>query len=179
MRKLVIVLALFTVAIATKAQKIEMDKEIGGIRTILTDDASLKSFTDKVALSVGLSASKFESGWKYSLTLQMSSLMKISVKKGDVLEITTTDGSILKLESTSDKVDETGKSQAVGSKIYTTYSIITNYNLSEEQIEAISKGVKSIKVGLSPQDFTKDFKKDKMGKEIYARYKLLKKQIGE
>ena len=105
--------------------------------------------------------------------------MKISVKKGDVLEITTTDGSILKLESTSDKVDETGKSQAVGSKIYTTYSIITNYNLSEEQIEAISKGVKSIKVGLSPQDFTKDFKKDKMGKEIYARYKLLKKQIGE
>ena len=47
------------------------------------------------------------------------------------------------------------------------------------QIEAISKGVKSIKVGLSPQDFTKDFKKDKMGKEIYARYKLLKKQIGE
>ena len=179
MKKLVIVLALFTVAIATKAQKIEMDKEIGGIRTILTDDASLKSFTDKVALSVGLSASKFESGWKYSLTLQMSSLMKISVKKGDVLEITTTDGSILKLESTSDNVDETGKSQAVGSKIYTTYSIITNYNLSEEQIEAISKGVKSIKVSLSPQDFTKDFKKDKMGKEIYARYKLLKKQIGE
>lgn len=57
-------------------------------------------------------------------------------------------------------------------------AIAVNYNITEakfpiskEQVESLSKGVKKLRLNTSPKFHEKEWRRDKIGKVLYAKYK--------
>lgn len=51
------------------------------------------------------------------------------------------------------------------------YITEAKFPISKEQVESLSKGVKKLRLNTSPQFHEKEWRKDKIGKKLYKKYK--------
>lgn len=68
--------------------------------------------------------------------------------------------------------------QSAGAVMIGYTAVAVNYNtteakfpISKEQVEGLSKGVKKLRLNTSPKFHEKEWRKDKIGKKLYAKYK--------
>ena len=51
------------------------------------------------------------------------------------------------------------------------YVTEAKFSISKEQVEGLSKGVKKLRLNTSPKFHEKEWRRDKIGKKLYAKYK--------
>ncbi len=163
-----------------KAQKIITDNVSSktGLRTTATEAINCRSYTDKIVPSVSL-VSLIEKG-DTTLCIKMSLVGSkiMSVKKDDEMTIRLNDGSVIELCAMGDEDDDLGKIDRVSRNIVRQFYINPMYKISKEQLEKImGVGVKELRIELSPEDFAKEFSKDKLGSAIKKLYPTLEKAI--
>ncbi len=179
MKKLVLLAVLILSSIFSFAQTIETDKiNEKGDRLIAGSLEPIRSFTDKHYFFVALYAfqAKGDDEASYSIILQTNSTTPISVPQGGRLLIRLQDDSVMELRTLIEYTDKVGK-VITGAIVHTNYSIQPSFDVTPEQIDKISKGVKKIRLETSLDPIDKEFKKDKMGRVIKEEYALIQEAL--
>lgn len=178
MKRFVSVLALlvFLSSSIANAQKIESDRTDDGVRTIFCEKKSVSGFSDKVKMSVGLSANKNDEGVQYYLAIKLNTNEVYEVKKGGKCLLKTTGGDIVELTSLAGHSFSPATDVEVISGIR-IMTITVLYSITEEQIEQISSGVAKVRMEVVTERgdelFEKEFKKDKIGSVVKKEKQLI------
>lgn len=175
MKKVLLAILFILSSAYTYAQKIDLDKVENGERFIICSLENVRSMSDKVVFSVGLSAAqnKDEKVF-YSILLSATSTKPITVPKNGKLLIKLQDDSILELTTMIEYSDKIGKVNNVAGYVYTGYTVTPSFGVTPDQIDKIKQGVKKIRLETSLEAIDKEFKKDKIGKVIETEYNLIK-----
>lgn len=175
MKKLTSFIILFFACLTAQSQTIEYEANLNdSTRAYSTSSEICRSFTDKMVLAVSMTKIAMTSGrYYYYLRLQVSSSEACSIPKGGRVLIRTADDSVVELKSSSEAESELHTDFVNGIKIKTS-QISANYIVSEADLQKMFKGVKKLRMEISPTNYDKTFKKDKIGQVLFAEYNLLK-----
>lgn len=179
MKKLLLFVFTSLSSLFSFSQTIEIDKvDEKGDRYISGSLEPIRSFTDKHYFFVSLDAfqAKGDEEASYSIILRTNSTSPISVPKGGRLLIRLQDDSVMELKTLIEYTDKVGE-VITGAIVHTNYSVSPSFIVTPEQIDAISKGVKKIRLETSLDPIDKEFKKDKMGRVIKEEYALIQKAL--
>lgn len=180
---LLLLVAIFCVSGSLFAQKIVTDDvtTIAGrqVRIVTASSETFRNFTDKVVMSLCLMASKPEDGndAQYTLCVNLRSGSPISAPASARILIRTADDETIAIEESGnvEKSDIDGKLELVGSTTVKTFEIDLLYNLTDEQLASLCKGIKKIRIETNGEKpYEKEWKKDKIGKFLTKEYELLK-----
>lgn len=148
---------------------------------VITDKKICRSMTDRMVLSVGLSAIRTNPEKKdhYFLDFKITSAGKITMAAGDNLIITLCNGNEIKLSAADDTTQGLVRDiHIVNGLVIHDFSAYPSFAITQEQVEAIiSTGVKKIQCNTSPNAYSKEFKKDQVGKALSERWALLKSKL--
>lgn len=180
MKKL-LTIALLTLPYLGFAQSIVSNTHIDGNHIVVTDKQICRSFTDTKVLAVGLSAGKGQASDKYTyfLDLKITSSEKIVMERGAEMTLWLKGGETVKLSAVDNSDAGLVRDiHSVNGFVTHDYSAYPMFVVTESQIEAIAtKGVEQILCNTTPDSYSKEFKKDKIGKAIAERWSLLKKTL--
>lgn len=181
MRKVIYFLTLLLVTVSASAQKIVDDRVTdNGLRLISCESKPFRSMTDKVVLSLGMSASIMEDDVNYFLDATLASNLPISAPAGARMLIKTTSGDVITLTEFANKTlsDNIGNVENVGGIIVKTFTINCTYRLTPEQIQQILSGITKIRIELNgDSNYEKEWKKDKISGFLSKEYKLLTEAV--
>ena len=181
MRKFIYFLALMLVTLSASAQKIVYDRVTDtGLRLISCESKPFRSMSDKVVLSLGLSASVKDGAVQYFLDATLASSEPISAPAGARMLVKTTNGDVLTLTEYSDKTisDNIGDVKNVGGIIVKTFTIHAAYALTPEQIQQLLSGIAKIRIELNGDtNYEKEWKKDKISGFLSKEYNLLTEAV--
>lgn len=181
MRKVIYFLALMLVTLSASAQKIVDDRVTDtGLRLISCESKPFRSMSDKVVLSLGLSASVKDGTVQYFLDATLASSEPISAPAGARMLVKTTNGDVLTLTEYSDKTlsDNIGDVKNVGGIIVKTFTIHAAYALTPEQIQQLLSGIAKIRIELNGDtNYEKEWKKDKISSFLTKEYNLLTEAV--
>lgn len=177
MKKLLLFVFISLSSIFSFSQTIEIDKVTeNGMRLLIGSKEPIRSLTDKYYIFVSLNASQYHDEVTYSLSLRVNANIPISVPRGSRLLIKLKNDSVMQLKTITEESDKIGK-VVTGAIIHRNYSVFPNFDVTPEQIEAISNGVKKIRLETSLDPIDKEFKKDKMGRIIKKEYALIQEAL--
>lgn len=181
MRKVIYILTLLLVTLSASAQKIVDDRVTdSGLRLISCESKPFRSMTDKVVLSLGMSASVKDDDVNYFLDVTLSSNTPLSAPAGARMLIKTTNGDVITLTEFSNKTleDNIGNVKNVGGTIIKTFTLNCAYLLTEEQIQQLMSGITKIRIELNGDtNYEKEWKKDKISDFLSKEYKLLTEAV--
>ena len=181
MRKVIYILTLLFVAASANAQKIVDDRVTdGGLRLISCESKPFRSMTDKVVMSLGLSASVKDDDVNYFLDVTLASNSPLSAPAGARMLIKTTNGDVITLTEFSNKTleDNIGDVKNVGGTIIKTFTLNCAYLLTPEQIQQLLSGITKIRIELNGDtNYEKEWKKDKISDFLSKEYKLLTEAV--
>ncbi len=153
----------------------------GDDHIVITDKKICRSMTDRMVLSVGLSAIRTNPEKKdhYFLDFKITSAGKITMAAGGNLIITLCNGNEIKLSAADDTTQGLVRDiHSVNGLVTHDFSTYPSFAITQEQVEAIiSTGVKKIQCNTSPNAYSKEFKKDQVGKALSERWELLKSKL--
>ena len=171
-------LSTFTIAYA---QKIDYDKTTDkGLRLIATDGVICRNMKDKIVLKASLEATIMEDQRDTTLYFapSLTCASQCEVAKGAKMLIKLFDDSILEFTATIGNKQMVRDVHNVNGLIYSDYTCRPSFKMFKSEIEQIiSKGVKKIRIEMSPENYESEFKKDKIGKALGERLPLLEKAI--
>ena len=184
MKKTLLLLLLLASSFSIFAQaKIIIDKaNDNGERIIGTSEESIRSFTDKIPLSVSISATVLNSNNSkvtiYTLGMLLTAQYDIKIPEGGKILIKLSNDEIISLQNNKEASDP------VGELVPGTSTIIhytrPNYTINEDQLNKIASiGVKKIRIETNSDAIDKEFKKDKMGAIIKNQYAIVKDKISK
>lgn len=181
MRKVIYFLALMLVSLSASAQKIVDDRVTDtGLRLISCESKPFRSMSDKVVLSLGLSAAVKDGAVQYFLDATLASSEPISAPAGARMLVKTTNGDVLTLTEYSDKTisDNIGDVKNVGGIIVKTFTIHAAYALTPEHIQQLLSGIAKIRIELNGDtNYEKEWKKDKISGFLSKEYNLLTEAV--
>ena len=181
MRKVIYILTLLLVAASANAQKIVDDRVTdNGLRLISCESKPFRSMTDKVVMSLGLSASVKDDDVNYFLDVTLASNSPLSAPAGARMLIKTTNGDVITLTEFSNKTleDNIGNVKNVGGTIIKTFTLNCAYLLTPEQIQQLLSGITKIRIELNGDaNYEKEWKKDKISDFLSKEYKLLTEAV--
>lgn len=181
MRKVIYFLTMLLVSVSASAQKIVDDRVTdSGLRLISCESKPFRSMSDKVVLSLAMSASVKDGSVQYFLDATLSSSEPISAPAGARMLIKTSNGDVVTLTEFANKTlsDNIGDVKNVGGIIVKTFTINAAYQLSVEQIEQILSGITKIRIELNGDaNYEKEWKKDKISGFLAKEYKLLTEAV--
>lgn len=183
MKKILVALMLGLVSIShftLQAQTIASDEvNSEGIRVVTGSLEVVRDFKDKAVFNVGLSALNNPSAnvTMYSLAVKVTSMTPYELKKDMVLLIKTTSGEVITLKAASDYDASVRDVHNVNGYVYSDYSTIALYPITEDEILKIAQGVTKIRQEIVAGAFDKEYKKDKVAQVIIAEYKEIKKAL--
>lgn len=181
MRKVIYILTLLLVTLSASAQKIVDDRVTdGGLRLISCESKPFRSMTDKVVLSLGMSASVKDDDVNYFLDVTLASNSPLSAPAGARMLIKTTNGDVITLTEFSNKTleDNIGNVKNVGGAIIKTFTLNCAYLLTKEQIQQLLSGITKIRIELNGDtNYEKEWKKDKISDFLSKEYKLLTEAV--
>ncbi|MCM1221984.1 MAG: hypothetical protein NC548_46680 [Lachnospiraceae bacterium] len=181
MRKVIYILTLLLVAASANAQKIVDDRVTdSGLRLISCESKPFRSMTDKVVMSLGLSASVKDDDVNYFLDVTLASNSPLSAPAGARMLIKTTNGDVITLTEFSNKTleDNIGNVKNVGGTIIKTFTLNCAYLLTPEQIQQLLSGITKIRIELNGDaNYEKEWKKDKISDFLSKEYKLLTEAV--
>lgn len=181
MRKVIYFLALMLVTLSASAQKIVDDRVTDtGLRLISCESKPFRSMSDKIVLSLGLSASVKDDAVQYFLDATLASSEPISAPAGARMLVKTTSGDVLTLTEFSNETlsDNIGDVKNVGGIIVKTFTIHAAYALTPEQIQQLLSGISKIRIELNGDtNYEKEWKKDKISGFLSKEYNLLTEAV--
>lgn len=183
MKKILVALMLSLVSIShftLQAQTIASDEvNSEGIRVVTGSLEVVRDFKDKAVFNVGLSALNDPSAnvTMYSLAVKVTSMTPYELKKDMVLLLKTTTGEVIALKAASDYDASVRDVHNVNGYVYSDYSTIALYPITEEEILKMAQGVTKIRQEIVAGAFDKEYKKDKIAQVIIAEYKEIKKTL--
>lgn len=181
MRKVIYFLTLLLVAASANAQKIVDDRVTdSGLRLISCESKPFRSMTDKVVLSLGMSASVKDDDVNYFLDVTLSSNSPLSAPAGARMLVKTANGDVITLTEFSNKTleDNIGNVKNIGGTIIKTFTLNCAYLLTEEQIQQLLSGITKIRIELNGDtNYEKEWKKDKISSFLSKEYNLLTEAV--
>lgn len=134
------------------AQVSSADKAIGNY----TLRFNLSTENDSIFLLV------VHTSWEYKMQDKPKMLIRLMGE-----EVISLEGILL---SSSNK---NGGAVVVGNIAVSSHEYITEakFSISRDQIEKFSKGIKKIRINTTPEYYEKTWRRDKIGKKLYAKYK--------
>lgn len=181
MRKLIYILTLLLVSLSASAQKIVDDRVTdSGLRLISCESKPFRSMTDKVVLSLGMSASVKDDDVNYYLDVTLSANTPLSAPAGARMLIKTANGDVITLTEFSNKTleDNIGEVKSIGGTIIKTFTINCAYLLTQEQIQQLLSGITKIRIELNGDtNYEKEWKKDKIADFLSKEYNLLTEAV--
>lgn len=183
MKKIFVALMLSLVSIShstLQAQTIASDEvNSQGIRVITGSLEVVRDFKDKAVFNVGLSALHDPNAnvTMYSLAVKVTSMTPYELKKDMVLLIKTTSGEIITLKAASNYDASVRDVHNVNGYVYSDYSTIALYPITEDEILKMAQGVTKIRQEIVAGAFDKEYKKEKVAQVIIAEYKEIKKAL--
>ncbi len=181
MRKVIYFLTLLLVSASAYAQKIVDDRVTDtGMRLISCESKSFRSMTDKVVLSLAMSASVKADDVNYFLDATLASTSPISAPAGTSMLVKTSNGDVITLSEFGNKdlSDNIGDVKNVGGVIVKTFTINCTYLLTPEQIHQLLSGITKIRIELNGDaNYEKEWKKDKISDFLSKEYKLLTEAV--
>lgn len=181
MRKVIYFLTLMLVTLSASAQKIVDDRVTDtGLRLISCESKPFRSMSDKVVLSLGLSASVKDDAVQYFLDATLASSEPISAPAGARMLVKTTNGDVLTLTEFSNETlsDNIGDVKNVGGIIVKTFTIHATYALTPEQIQQLLSGILKIRIELNGDtNYEKEWKKDKISGFLTKEYNILTEAV--
>lgn len=181
MRKVIYFLTFLIIAASASAQKIVDDRTTdNGARLISCESKPFRSMTDKVVLSLAMSASVKGDDANYFLDATLSSSSPISAPAGARMLIKTSNGDVITLTEFSNKTlsDNIGDIKNVGGVVVKTFTIHCAYQLTEDQIHQLLSGITKIRIELNGDaNYEKEWKKDKISDFLSKEYKLLTEAV--
>lgn len=181
MRKLIASLLLLA-SLPMVAQEIVIDDVQSGVRSTATDFTVCRSVTDKMVLSVGINSIISEE--KKDTTLYLSTKITftkpLEINKGGTILLKLSDDSVMELHAATASSGTVRDVHSVNGFTYSDYSITPSFKILPEQLnDIIKKGVKKIRIEISPSFYDKEFKKDKVGEALSVKRELLMKAIAK
>lgn len=181
MRKVIYFLTLMLVSLSASAQKIVDDRVTDtGLRLISCESKPFRSMSDKVVLSLGLSASVKDGVVQYYLDATLASSEPISAPAGARMLVKTSNGDVLTLTEYSNKTlsDNIGEVKNVSGIIVKTFTIHATYALTPEQIQQLLSGIAKIRIELNGDtNYEKEWKKDKISGFLTKEYNILTEAV--
>lgn len=136
--------------------------------------------TDKVVLSLAMSASVKADDVNYFLDATLASTSPISAPAGARMLVKTYNGDLITLSEFGNKdlSDNIGDVKNVGGVIVKTFTINCTYLLTPEQIKQLLSGITKIRIELNGDaNYEKEWKKDKISDFLSKEYKLLTEAV--
>lgn len=136
--------------------------------------------SDKVVLSLGLSASVKDGAVQYFLDATLASSEPISVPAGARMLVKTSNGEVLTLTEYSNKTisDNIGDVQNLNGIIVKTFTIHATYALTPEQIQQLLSGITKVRIELNGDtNYEKEWKKDKISSFLSKEYNILTEAV--
>lgn len=181
MKKTLVALMLGLVSIhLVQAQTIASDEvNSQGVRVITGSLETVRDFKDKSVFNIGLSALNDTNAnvTMYSLAVKVTSMTPYEIKKDMILLIKNTNDEVITLKATSDYDATVRDVHNVNGYVYSDYSTIALYPITEEEIEKITQGVTKIRQEILSGTFDKEYKKDKIGQVIKVEYQQIKNAL--
>lgn len=181
MRKVIYFLTFLLIATSATAQKVVDDRVTDtGLRLISCESKPFRSMTDKVVLSLGMSASVKDDDANYFLDATLASNSPISAPAGARMLIKTTDGDVITLTEFSNQTlsDNVGDIKNAGGVLVKIFTINCTYHLTPEQIQQLLSGITKIRIELNGDtNYEKEWKKDKISDFLSKEYKLLTEAV--
>lgn len=172
MKKILLFLILLS-SISVNAQKVVTDEVTSdGIRAILGESVYVTGMSDKVKLEVALHFYADSVHSSYLLNLRAVSSKPYIISKGMKLLLKDIDGNVVELEAINDADASVSEVHNINGFVYSDYSKTASYEIPEETIRQLGKGVLKLRQEHSTGKFEKEWKKDKMGS-------VLKKELAE
>lgn len=141
---------------------------------VLTSNAQDSSIT----MSIDLYAQRFDG--KAYLVLALKTKEERRLLSMSTMKFKLSNGEVLKF----DGFYETAKSSSSSFGTYGTYMSTSftststceyvRFDITEEQIEKLKEGVVKVSINTIPKIFTKEFKTDKIGSELYEAFSNMK-----
>lgn len=195
MRKFVFMAVMFASFFAASAQKVTLSK-IDNSFVLSTEEIICRSFTDRMVLSVSLTAIKEGEETIYMVNNRVTTLAPSKLPDDATVLYRTFDDEVLKFKSITESKNSSTQTFYLGSgtkevsvsaykvgntwraKTYTnemnTQTITSSFLVSEEELIKLMSGVKKIRIELYPDQYEKDFKKDKIGQALKSQYEKIK-----
>lgn len=181
MRKLLASLLLLA-ALPMSAQKIIIDDVQHGIRSTATDQTVCRNSTDKMVLSVGLSSmiSDEKKDTTLCIDTKISFGKPLEISKGGTMLLKLSDNSVIELHAIIASEGKVRDIHTVNGFTFSDYSIRPSFEVTPEQLgDIIAKGVKKIRIEVSPDFYDKEFKKDKVGAALAEKKSVLLNAIAK
>ena len=165
MKKVLLALFAFMTSISLMAEDsvIERD-EVGsdGYRVISCNLINTRcSFTDKVIFNVGLFALEKDGRVSKSIMIQVYSNEPYKINGGMELLIKNRDGDVLKLKTQQGGDASVRDLVKIGNTILHHYQTLCFYNVTDEELEMLKKGITKVRQEKVLGSFEKEYKKDK------------------
>lgn len=165
MKKVLLALFAFMTSISLMAEDsvIERD-EVGsdGYRVISCNLINTRcSFTDKVIFNVGLFALEKDGKVSKSIKIQVYSNEPYKINGGMELLIKNRDGDVLKLKTQQGGDASVRDLVKIGNTILHHYQTLCFYNVTDEELEMLKKGITKVRQEKVLGSFEKEYKKDK------------------
>lgn len=180
MRKVFLLFALLSVFSVASAQKINYDQTKDNLRLIATDGVICRNFKDKIVLKAALEATVVESRNEVTLYFapSLTCATQCEVAKGAKMLIKLFDDSVFEFTATIGSKQMVRDVHNVNGFVFSDYTCRPSFRMSKNELEQIiSKGVKKIRIEMTPENYESEFKKDKIGKALGERLPLLEKTI--
>lgn len=136
--------------------------------------------SDKVVLSLGLSASVKDGSVQYFLDTTLASSEPISAPAGARMLVKTSSGDVLTLTEYSNKTlsDNIGDVKSISGIVVKTFTINAAYALTDEQMQQLLSGIAKIRIELNGDtNYEKEWKKDKISGFLAKEYKTLTEAV--
>ena len=152
-----------------------------GLRGLATNSVIVRNgMTDRHPLNVALLAGQSPEGWAYSLEVELVEVVSRAVPKGGILLLRTKSGEVIELKN---DLDEARSRDFVGEWIQgtasRTYRNRASYEVTREQLAAISEGVVKIRLQLGGETFDTEYKKDRLGAVIGSHLAAIDAEIAK
>ena len=132
------------------AQELVYDKTTDGIRLVATSETICRSFTDRLVLGISLEAiiDEERSDTTFAIESHITSSSRLEVTKDSPMRLTLNDGSAITLPVLKEDWEIVRDIHLVNGAVLTSYDIVPLFSVTQDQIKAISKGVKHVSINV-------------------------------
>lgn len=183
--KKILTAVLLAIPFVAFSQKIKYDKTdkmtFNGVeydvRYIGCDKKTGTGLMDKYKFGCMINCMASEDSTTYSLSVYTYTPVESNVKKGDRVLIKLANDSIMTLYAQLNANSEY-KVEYIGKTLSRYYETKIMYGINEDQLRALEWGIRKIKFETTLADeFSKTWKKDKIGLYLFEQYRLIKQTL--
>lgn len=178
MNKIILLTIGIVLTCTIQAQTISDNVNSQGVRVISGSLENVRDFKDKVIFHVGLSAlvDPDTKNTMYCLGVKVVNTTAYEIEK-DMLLLKNVNDEVITLKAQSNYDATVRDVHEANGYVWSDYSTIALYPISEEDIFKICQGIIKIRQECKVGRFDKEYKKDKIGAVIKAEYAQIKSAL--